>query len=345
MGLTTDQLEARRAYLGGTDMAALAGVNPPAWTQPLGVWLDKTGQAPAKETNRMMSAGSLLEPVVAALFAEATGMRLRKAGAPVRDRRRPWLGGNVDRYASPDTTTPAGSHHDLDGPWQPGVLECKWGMDSDKWGPSAGGTAGMPPAKVPPHYRVQLQHYLGITGRPVGYMAVLLGYADFRWYVLPRDEATIDMLRELGTRFWHDNVLAGVPPEPDGSEAYTKWLAGRHTDVDGLEAVATDTQAAWWRDWLAHDLAAKAAAAERDKVRQQLQTSMAKVSKLLLPDGSHILYRSHPKRAVQWEAVATAMAGNDQRLRRRLARLQRDQVTITTERPWRPKPVGSDKED
>lgn len=315
MGLTAAQLEARRAYLGGTDMAALAGMSP--YARPIDVWREKVGLAEPRPANTMMALGSLLEPVVAGLFSEATGINVVRPRVPARDRRRPWLGGNLDRY------TPGG------------LLECKWAMRADQWGPTQPDPAQ--PSRVPPGYLVQVQHYLGITGRPVGYLAVLLGYADFRWYALASDPAAIEVLRELGQRFWHENVVPQVPPEPDGSEEYGAWLAQRYRQDDGSEAVATPQQVLWWQDYLEAEAQVGQAMAQRGKAKQRLQDSMGHTAKLLLPEG-HITWRSHPKRNIPWKEVAHDLAhrlarGNPDDL---LARVAEPYTTTTTERPWRP---------
>jgi predicted phage-related endonuclease len=329
VGLSEDQLRERRSYLGGTDLAALAGVNPPGWAKPIDVWLDKRGELPPRSSPQM-SLGSLLEPVVIDLFREATGMRVLRHTQPVRDRHQPWLGGHVDGYTG---DWGGGSRPDAGG-----VLECKWAMRSDAWGPTVTNQEaldGVAPT-VPAHYMVQLQHYLGVTRRPWGYLAVLLGYADFRWYAVRADQETIGMLQELGRRFWHENVLAGVPPEEDGSESYGAWLARRWAKDAGVEAVATPAQAVYWRDWLEADTQVRTAELQREQAKQRLQDSMGATAKLVLPDGGHVTWRTQERRTVDWEAVATQLAKGHKKY---LAELARTHTTVTTTRPWRPQPA------
>ena len=318
VGLTNEQLAERRAYLGGTDMAALAGVNPPGWAKPIDVWLDKVGQAVPRAGNTMMSMGSLLEPVVADLFAEATGLTVRRPGGPVRDRREPWLGGHLDRWVGRD-----------------GLLECKWAMSRDEWGPTVTLEEALDgvEARVPPQYAVQVQHYLNVTGRRWGYLAVLLGYADFRWYALQPDQETHQLLRELARRFWHENVLAGVPPEPDGSDSYAQWLARRYAKDRGTEAVATPAQAVYWRQWLEANAQVTAAEQLREEAKQRLQDSMGEVAKLVLPDGGSVTWRHQERKDTDWAAVAAELAP-----KARLAKLAQAHTTTTVTRPWRPRP-------
>lgn len=302
MALTTEELLARQAYIGGTDAAALAGVNPASWAQPIDVYLEKRGLAPERPRSTAMSMGHLMEPVVAQLFTEATGLRLRRPARPVRSRQYPWAGGHLDRWAEGGLP-----------------FEAKWAMRSDEWGPGLGvGTVEAPviiPAPgdeeyqpiVPARYAVQVQHYLAVTGAPTGYLAALLGYGDFRWYAIHRNEALIGYLMNLEERFWHDHVLAGVPPEPDGSEAYGRHLRRLYDTSDEGELVATPElqnvlqQLRDVRDQVAGRLAAEA------KLEQQIQAAMGAAGRLVAP-GATVTWRSTaPRLKVEWEALATRL--------------------------------------
>lgn len=290
MALSAEQLEERRAYIGGTDAAALAGVNPPGWAQPIDVYLEKVGLAPERGKSRMMSAGTLLEPAVAALFTEATSIKLRRWRRPIRSREYPWAGGHLDRWAE-------------DG----GIFEAKWAMRKDGWGPSWSmdlEAVDQPPVQVPLHYAVQVQHYLAVTGREHAWLAVLLGWADFRWYRIARKPETITWLMELEERFWEENVLAGVPPAPDGSESYGRHLRRQYQQDDGLERVATpEQQLLVGKLRLAREAVARAGryAAE---LEQLVQDSMGATAKLIGPDFTVSWRQNRPSLKVQWEALA-----------------------------------------
>jgi len=303
-------------FIGGTAAAALAGVNPPSWSQPIDVYLELTGQAPPKATSRMMGMGNLMEPLVADLFTEATGISLRRPAArPDRtcsylhpeggctaslSQQYPWAGAHLDRWASDGAS-----------------FEAKWAMGKSEWGPGLGsGTLEAPviiPAATDPDYRprvplryaVQVQHGLAVTGRPLGYLAVLLGYGDFRWYALWRDERMIANLMELEERFMRENVVPRVPPEPDGSEAYGKHLRRLYSGDDGLEVVATPEQAAMVG--VLHDARKAREQAERIEAEaaQRVQRSMGAAAKLV-GLGFSISYRQGAERQkVRWQELAT----------------------------------------
>ena len=60
-------LELRRQGIGGSDAAAILGLNP--WKTPMDVWLEKTGEFTRDdEENEQMYWGTVLEAVVAEEF-------------------------------------------------------------------------------------------------------------------------------------------------------------------------------------------------------------------------------------------------------------------------------------
>lgn len=308
MGLTDAQLLDRKAYIGGSDAPALAGVNPPRWSQPIDVYLDKVGQAPKRPTSKVMALGSLMEDLVFGLATEATGITWRRAGRSVRSRVYPWAGGHVDRYGVDPSGVPV-------------VGEAKWSMSKEGWGPSwqavdangdpvAGDVAVdyLAPeggAVIPPHYVVQVQHYLAVTGRPVAIVVALLGYADFRWYVLPRNDDMISTLMQVEERFWTEHVVPRVPPAPDGSDGYAAHLRAKYATDNGLERVATPELTA-----LATELgAARAGREEYARIeatfQQQLMDAMGDTAKVV-GDGWSVTWRQNrPTVKVEWEDLAT----------------------------------------
>ena len=71
MGNRQEWLRERKNYLGGSDLGAIAGLNP--YRTALDVYLDKTSDDIREETNAAMRWGNLLEDVVAKAYSEDTG--------------------------------------------------------------------------------------------------------------------------------------------------------------------------------------------------------------------------------------------------------------------------------
>ena len=61
----------RKNYIGGSDLGAIAGLNP--YRTALDVYLDKTSDDITEETSPAMRWGNFLEDVVAKAYSEDTG--------------------------------------------------------------------------------------------------------------------------------------------------------------------------------------------------------------------------------------------------------------------------------
>lgn len=189
-------LELRRRGIGGSDAAAIMGMNP--WKTPMDVWLEKTGEFDEEPENEKMYWGTVLEDVVAAEFTRRTGLKTRRRNAMLQSRKYPFMIANVDRLVV----------------GQRAGLECKttglYAADDWKLG-------------IPEYYYPQVQHYMAVTGYDTWYVAVLIGGQEYRHYKVPRDDGFIKELIEAETEFWR-RVVEKNPPPLDGSEASTQLL-------------------------------------------------------------------------------------------------------------------------
>lgn len=194
-------LKLRQRGIGGSDAAAVAGMNP--WKSPVGVYLEKTGQIVPPEAGEAAYWGNQLEDVVAREFATRSGFKIQRSNKLYRHKEHPFMLGNVDRLIT-------------DGNKRRGILEVKttnaWaGTDWDD-------------GKIPDHYAIQLQHYMAVLGLDYGFFAVLIGGNRFEERYVERDETLIKTLIGIEGEFWTENVLKGVPPIVDGSGASTDLL-------------------------------------------------------------------------------------------------------------------------
>lgn len=209
-------LAERRKGIGGSDAGALAGLSD--YRTPLDVFLDKTGRAEPIEDNEPMFWGRTLEAVVANVYAQRTGDKVRRMGIR-HSKTNPFMLANIDRQIIGD-------------PRGPGVLEVKTAgqFSADDWGEE--GTD-----EVPSAYYAQICHYLAVTGYAWARLAVLIGGRDFRVYDIPRDEDLINSLVEIERKFWFEHVQKDLPPDPTTTADLNKlW------PVDtGREVVASPT--------------------------------------------------------------------------------------------------------
>ena len=195
-------LRVRSGGIGGSDIGAIAGVNP--WDTPLSVYLRKVGELPEKEETEAMYWGTVLEEVVAQEYARRhPEARVRRINAVLQHPDVPYFLANVDREIRIKGAPPM-------------ILECK---TASAW------MGGRWRDDVPDHVMCQVQWYLGITGWHTGVVAVLIGGNDYREFEIGRDDEIIGYLHEIGRRFWEEHVIPRVPPAPEA------------TDLDTVEAM------------------------------------------------------------------------------------------------------------
>ena len=96
-----------------------------------------------------------------------------------------------------------------------------------------------------------------------------------------------------------------MPPLPDGSPSYGRWLSSQRSDT-WLSAIATPEQAIMADALQSAQAALLVAQHARDLAQQRLQASMASADRLDLPDGRHITWRTQERRTTAWKAVAAA---------------------------------------
>ena len=200
-------LEERRKGIGGSDAAAVAGLNP--WRSAAAVYLDKVGEVEPEElSGERIRVGHDLEDYVARRFAEATGKKVRRNNFMLHHDEYPFLLADVDREVVGENA----------------ILECK----------TTNSFAAKDWAEEPPlHYQIQCLHYLLVTGADRCYIAALIGNDAFKWFVIERDEETIANLMQIECDFWRDYIEKGICPPPDGSKAYEEVLRKKYPEDDG----------------------------------------------------------------------------------------------------------------
>jgi len=193
----------RTKGLGGSDAGIVLGLNK--WKTPFELWLEKTGQVEPVETDsEAIYWGNQMENVVAKEFERRTDKKVRRSNFMYSHPDYPYIRANVDRLVVGESAV-------LECKTASAYLESEWKND-----------------EVPATYLVQVQHYLGVTGREKGYIAVLIGGNHFVWKEIERDEELISMIFDAEKNFWENHVLANVPPALDGSSAAERYLKEKY---------------------------------------------------------------------------------------------------------------------
>lgn len=205
-----DWLRLRRSGIGGSDAAAVLGVNP--YRGPLSVYADKLGAERAEEETEAMRQGRDLEEYVARRFAEHTGLRLRREYGMLRSTAHPCMIADIDRRII----------------GQRAGLECKTSRDIHLTRYKNG--------DYPLEYYAQCLHYLAVTGWDRWYLAVLVYGTDLLAFTIEAENVRDDLeaLIQAEEAFWRDRVEARVPPPPDGLESTGAALLALYPRADGL---------------------------------------------------------------------------------------------------------------
>lgn len=211
-------LEMRKAGIGGSEAAAIVGLNP--WKSAFQLWMEKAGQVEPEDLsdNEYVYWGNVLEQAVADRFCELTGKKVQRRGM-LQDDEYPYMLASVDRMVVGEN---AG-------------LECKTtnAFNNKAWVDD----------ELPDSYYIQCQWYMMVTGCEKWYIAVLIGGNKFVWKEVPRNAADIEALRKAAVDFWA-MVTTGTMPPVDGSDdcsrALTERFKGESGKVIDLPVAAKD---------------------------------------------------------------------------------------------------------
>ena len=248
-GMTPEEFSALRKkhnYIGGSDAAAIIGMNP--FSSKLAVYCDKMGMAEDPEDLEPLRIGRELEDYVARRFAEETGKKVARDNHMYRSIPYPFASANIDRrivgeYAGLECKTTR-LHYDFEG------------------------------GQIPDWYYVQSVHYMAVRGYERYYIAVLdMSRMKFHWFKIERNEDEIKKLMDAERDFWEGHILPGIPPEADGSETDNKALASlfRKSKDNADDPVLLHDMDDAMDEYIALGIRIKALQMEQDKIKQDIQ--------------------------------------------------------------------------
>lgn len=195
---TQDWVNNRANYIGGSDVAAILGES--SFKTPLQVWMLKQGITQPVESTPIQSFGNMFEPVMAEVFEELTGHKVRRVNKAFEHPEYTFLRANIDRQIL--------NGNGLDGT---GVLELKT-TTSHRLKSLDG--------EYPIEWLYQIQHYLGITKYKFAYL--LIYERDtcqyFEPLVIQRDEEFIEQNMDALVKWWEVHMIGGRRPEPINGE-------------------------------------------------------------------------------------------------------------------------------
>ena len=196
------RIRPRSSYIGGGDAARILGVA--RFGGPHDVFLEKTGRAEAKEVSFAMWLGLEVEPVLEKWMREKKGMPAQRCSCTFFHPDFPFIGGTPDGFINDDR-----------------LVSFKSTRFSSDWGEP--GTDQVPQAVI-----CQETHYMGLlndAGRNLRSSVVvpLIGNDEPNLYEVQFAPRLWEALKEKEIAFWHDHILADVPPPLDGTDA--AWIS------------------------------------------------------------------------------------------------------------------------
>jgi putative phage-type endonuclease len=223
MALTIQQRKDRRLGIGGSDIAAIVGINK--WLTPLDVYLEKISTEEPYEEERSLIGpnptewGNIMEPVIIKHFERAVGLNCITELETFVHPEYPYMRANVDAKVLGEDA----------------LLECKTaGQFMAKEWSSLGGD------NIPEPYLLQCAYYAEVANVSKVYIAVLIGGNDFRIYNYDRNAALGKLILSKVTNFWENHVLKEIPPEPINLEDSVKlW---KHTTGEDAKAATPDIE-------------------------------------------------------------------------------------------------------
>lgn len=214
-------IEARRTFLGASDVPAVLGLSP--WRTALDVWASKCGLIDDSGGSTLAtSLGHELEDFIARKWSEEhPGRTVAHRQMTVRHPDMPWLAASTDREVDPD-----------------GLLECKLvgARVSQHWADG-----------VPLYVLAQCQVQMAVTGRQWVDVCSLhaAGGWEHRVDRVDRDDRAIATMLPVLERFWFEHVVAGVRPDLDGDPWKIRdTLSAIYPGADDAVAVRLDADAA-----------------------------------------------------------------------------------------------------
>jgi predicted phage-related endonuclease len=233
--------------IGASEAAAALGVSP--FMGPWDLWTLKRHQMTQEHgagAEQLLSRGHRWESAVLAEYEDASGHRVvapasalsrRAAFVMLARRDLAWLRETPDAFAVDARTGELGH------------VEAKTALRRDGWSPAEGVVverwADGAEALLPPYYAVQAYAQLAVTGMPWNDVCALVpdgGWLAVRWVRLLRDEDTQREIVDALTAWRAQHLVAGEPPEVDGSRACNRFLATTFKARDARTATPEEAQ-------------------------------------------------------------------------------------------------------
>lgn len=207
-------LEIRRQGIGGSDVAAILGLNP--WRSAFSVYYSKViGED--QEENLAMRIGRVLEP----LLREELGRwyqdreyeaQIVQVPYVLQHPENPILLGNLDGVVVQGDKVRGAELKNTN------MMNARqlWTEDT-----------------VPDMYYLQVQHYMGVTGLEMFDLGTLINGREFYRHEIPANKEVIEIIDKKVTDFWNNYILTKTMPATAGAPDDTQILKQLYPEESG----------------------------------------------------------------------------------------------------------------
>lgn len=273
-----DWLDLRKKSIGGSDAAALIGMNP--WKSLYELYFEKMGVLEEKETNEAMRQGSDFEQYVAERYMEATGKKVQRTNFMYFDEEYDFMSANIDREIVGENA----------------AVECKT-MNSMYYN-----SLNVEGGNIPPQYIMQCQWYMMVRGYDYIDIAILVYGTTFIYGTIPRDEEVIAKLRQAAIEFWINNIMTETPPEPDGSESSMKVLKALYPTSDECKEVPLGENEQLLLEYEDATAIIKRMESRKDEIQARIIAHMGDAA-IATGDNWQVSYKSQARTSVDSKAL------------------------------------------
>lgn len=267
---TPEWHDARRHGIGGSDILACVGAHP--YMTPIQLWQAKAFNTQVTETDAMRH-GRILEPVVAEMFSDHTGLTLTKTGTWAHDQH-PHHRANPDYLIGDDSG-----------------LEIKTTAPS----PEAYAEWQRQPAAAA---AAQAQWCMHVTGRSTWWVACWMYGYPLITHLLQRDDDLIGLYMDAADTMWQ-HVQTMTPPAGEWSKSEVDALAiafpPQRVETGEAVEIAVD-------DPLAEALDRRRDLVDEKKAIEKQINQIDKDVKLRMGTADELRIAGDPKPRVTWRA-------------------------------------------
>ena len=289
-GLTPEQHALRAKGIGGSEIAAVAGLSP--WDGPLDVYLSKTGQVEFDESNFHVKRGRHLEAGIISWYEEDTGLIVRPSTTlvhPVYEIVR----------ATPDGVV-------SDGITDLAAYEAKSPARTDShWGEP--GTD-----EIPSYYVPQVMWEMAVLGLDRAVVSAVL-HGERLDYEVGLDHHLFSDLVGIAHAFWHDHIVPRVPPDYGESKSAVEYVKKKYPTATNrdmtLSTPETDALVHWYHML---DYLEKYIKTRKESVKARLIEAIDSHAGLVGPFGKIRHGNSKGQKTVEWEALVRHLGGTDE---------------------------------